>query len=341
MMKYTEGFLICQQHKSSLHFRSNHCQITHGIPLHEFWSKHTGSHPPPNWEHTCGLQSCQISKSLSFPTQNPHHPQVDKLENAAQESPKLEFGVPRTKRWGFSHNWMHLTSFSVFFAFLKKSKFSGVRRALCTELHCFSGTQGSVKFPPSWQRTKWHLVSIFRPLLRSKSCLGCPGPWEPAGLAGWLPKWPPRAFFCHCECAPIFHNKACAIPPVLEKRREYIVNFPFPDPPELREAFIVRMTDCSFHYPNCEDLFQVQEFLFQLCCGTHSREYVIWILKQLFWNCFSISPSTQSNSDKHRSPPSIWFQMELNPLCVVKNFFWVFVTPSRNNVWWRWQFFKW
>eukprot|EP00669_Euglena_mutabilis_P008606 TRINITY_DN3631_c0_g1_i1.p1 TRINITY_DN3631_c0_g1~~TRINITY_DN3631_c0_g1_i1.p1 ORF type:complete len:439 (+),score=143.45 TRINITY_DN3631_c0_g1_i1:236-1552(+) len=43
---------------------------------------------------------------------------------------------------------------------------------------------------------------------------------------------------------------------VLEKRRDYVVNFPFPVPAELREAYIVKLTDASFHYPNCEDLFR-------------------------------------------------------------------------------------
>lgn len=43
---------------------------------------------------------------------------------------------------------------------------------------------------------------------------------------------------------------------VLNKRRDYIVNFPFSEPPELREAYIVKMSDVSFHYPNCENLFE-------------------------------------------------------------------------------------
>ena len=42
---------------------------------------------------------------------------------------------------------------------------------------------------------------------------------------------------------------------VLDKKRDYVVNFPFKEPPELREAFIVKMSDVAFHYPNCPELF--------------------------------------------------------------------------------------
>eukprot|EP01010_Urceolus_cornutus_P000570 NODE_108_length_2405_cov_235.775042_g87_i0.p1 GENE.NODE_108_length_2405_cov_235.775042_g87_i0~~NODE_108_length_2405_cov_235.775042_g87_i0.p1 ORF type:complete len:655 (-),score=205.51 NODE_108_length_2405_cov_235.775042_g87_i0:110-2074(-) len=42
---------------------------------------------------------------------------------------------------------------------------------------------------------------------------------------------------------------------VLSKRREYVVKFPFPEPPLLREAYIVKLEDVEFHYPDCPTLF--------------------------------------------------------------------------------------
>lgn len=45
-------------------------------------------------------------------------------------------------------------------------------------------------------------------------------------------------------------------PQFLEKRRDYIVNFPFPDPPELRDGCVCRLENVSFNYPNSPALFE-------------------------------------------------------------------------------------
>lgn len=42
----------------------------------------------------------------------------------------------------------------------------------------------------------------------------------------------------------------------LEKRRDYVVNFPFRNPPELRDGCIIKLDDVSFNYPNCPVLFK-------------------------------------------------------------------------------------
>ena len=44
---------------------------------------------------------------------------------------------------------------------------------------------------------------------------------------------------------------------LLERRRDYVVNFPFPDPPPRRDTdCLVRLSEVSFSYPNCPDLFR-------------------------------------------------------------------------------------
>ncbi|KPI87821.1 ATP-binding cassette protein subfamily F member 3 putative (ABCF2) [Leptomonas seymouri] len=45
-------------------------------------------------------------------------------------------------------------------------------------------------------------------------------------------------------------------PQFLEKRRDYIVNFPFPDPPELRDGCVCKLENVSFNYPNGPVLFE-------------------------------------------------------------------------------------
>ncbi|KEG07860.1 ATP-binding cassette protein [Trypanosoma grayi] len=45
-------------------------------------------------------------------------------------------------------------------------------------------------------------------------------------------------------------------PLYLEKRRDYIVNFPFAEPPELPDACIVKLEDVSFNYPGGPVLFE-------------------------------------------------------------------------------------
>lgn len=45
-------------------------------------------------------------------------------------------------------------------------------------------------------------------------------------------------------------------PQFLEKRRDYIVNFPFPDPPELRDGCVCKLDNVSFNYPNGPVLFE-------------------------------------------------------------------------------------
>ncbi|CBH16227.1 ABC transporter, putative [Trypanosoma brucei gambiense DAL972] len=44
-------------------------------------------------------------------------------------------------------------------------------------------------------------------------------------------------------------------PIYLEKRRDYIVNFPFSEPPELPDGYIVKLEDVSFNYPGGPVLF--------------------------------------------------------------------------------------
>jgi ATP-binding cassette subfamily F protein 1 len=44
-------------------------------------------------------------------------------------------------------------------------------------------------------------------------------------------------------------------PEYLEKRRDYAVNFPFRDPPELRDGCIIKLDDVSFNYPGGPQLF--------------------------------------------------------------------------------------
>ncbi|CUG92048.1 ABC transporter, putative [Bodo saltans] len=41
----------------------------------------------------------------------------------------------------------------------------------------------------------------------------------------------------------------------LEKRRDYVVNFPFPNPPELRDGCIIKLENVSFNYPEGPTLF--------------------------------------------------------------------------------------
>lgn len=45
-------------------------------------------------------------------------------------------------------------------------------------------------------------------------------------------------------------------PQFLEKRRDYIVNFPFPDPPELRDGCVCKLENVAFNYPNGPVLFE-------------------------------------------------------------------------------------
>jgi ATP-binding cassette, subfamily F, member 1 len=45
-------------------------------------------------------------------------------------------------------------------------------------------------------------------------------------------------------------------PQLLEKRRDYVVNFPFPDPPELRDGCVCKLENVSFNYPNGPVLFE-------------------------------------------------------------------------------------
>ncbi|CBZ29828.1 putative ATP-binding cassette protein [Leishmania mexicana MHOM/GT/2001/U1103] len=45
-------------------------------------------------------------------------------------------------------------------------------------------------------------------------------------------------------------------PLFLEKRRDYTVNFPFPDPPELRDGCVCKLDSVSFNYPGGPVLFQ-------------------------------------------------------------------------------------
>ncbi|KAH9577957.1 ABC transporter-like [Trypanosoma melophagium] len=45
-------------------------------------------------------------------------------------------------------------------------------------------------------------------------------------------------------------------PLYLEKRRDYIVNFPFAEPPELPDACIVKLEEVSFNYPGGPVLFE-------------------------------------------------------------------------------------
>ncbi|KAG5494995.1 hypothetical protein JKF63_02047 [Porcisia hertigi] len=45
-------------------------------------------------------------------------------------------------------------------------------------------------------------------------------------------------------------------PVFLEKRRDYIVNFPFPDPPELRDGCVCKLDGVSYNYPNGPVLFK-------------------------------------------------------------------------------------
>lgn len=42
----------------------------------------------------------------------------------------------------------------------------------------------------------------------------------------------------------------------LERRRDYVVNFPFRNPPELRDGCIIKLEDVSFNYPNGPTLFK-------------------------------------------------------------------------------------
>eukprot|EP00331_Platyophrya_macrostoma_P026970 CAMPEP_0176451764 /NCGR_PEP_ID=MMETSP0127-20121128/28075_1 /TAXON_ID=938130 /ORGANISM="Platyophrya macrostoma, Strain WH" /LENGTH=667 /DNA_ID=CAMNT_0017839971 /DNA_START=36 /DNA_END=2039 /DNA_ORIENTATION=+ len=53
----------------------------------------------------------------------------------------------------------------------------------------------------------------------------------------------------------------------LERRRDYVVNFPFRNPPELRDGCIIKLDDVSFNYPGGPTLFQ------GVCCAlwTDSR----------------------------------------------------------------------
>jgi ATP-binding cassette subfamily F protein 1 len=45
-------------------------------------------------------------------------------------------------------------------------------------------------------------------------------------------------------------------PAILEKRRDYVVNFPFRNPPELRDGCIIKLENVAFNYPNCPELFR-------------------------------------------------------------------------------------
>lgn len=42
----------------------------------------------------------------------------------------------------------------------------------------------------------------------------------------------------------------------LEKRRDYIVNFPLPIPPQLPDACVCKLEEVAFNYPNCPRLFE-------------------------------------------------------------------------------------
>eukprot|EP00796_Vickermania_ingenoplastis_P004167 gene4167-3008_t len=45
-------------------------------------------------------------------------------------------------------------------------------------------------------------------------------------------------------------------PQFLEKRRDYVVNFPFPVPLQLRDACVCKLEEVAFHYPNGPELFR-------------------------------------------------------------------------------------
>lgn len=45
-------------------------------------------------------------------------------------------------------------------------------------------------------------------------------------------------------------------PQYLEKRKDYVVNFPFPDPPELRDGCVCKLEEVSFNYPGGPVLFE-------------------------------------------------------------------------------------
>ena len=95
---------------------------------------------------------------------------------------------------------------------------------------------------------------------------------------------------------------------VLEKRKDYVVNFPFPEPPELREAFIVKMDNVSFHYPNCPTLFEVCNA--KLCAMPASLDTNLHVLRMK-----SCAQDRAPHEQKTHKAPRTIFMSPIKAFC--------------------------